>query len=200
MSSHLLRPPAPADLDVLPVVLIRHPLDRAFSVYSQLRRNTLGVLLSEEVAQRTSFSQFVLWCLNNKSLGGMVIADYQVIHLSQASFRNGHIYNAVATERDLLHAIDYLSDGPCFGTDDRFDTVMTRLRWAAEEVGLPLSATTAAENATYGRSPDLAERLLVAQQQLGPMLYNRYMQENQLDYRLYDWVCTRQADLERCAL
>jgi hypothetical protein len=196
VSSHLLRPPAPADLNVLPVVLIRHPLDRAFSVYSQLRRSTSdGSIPSEAVAQETSFPQFVLWCLDHKSLGGMVIADYQSIHLSQASFRNGHIYDAVATEDDLQQAIDYLSHGPCFGTVDCFDVMLTRLRRAAEEVGLPLAPGTSAENATAGRSQDLEERLSIARQQLGPTLYSRYRKENELDYRLYEWACRYQADV-----
>jgi hypothetical protein len=188
VSSHLLRPPAPADLDVLPIVLIRHPLDRAFSVYSQLHRNTSGTFLSETVAWRSGFAEFVRWCLEHRSLGGMVIADYQVIHLSPASFRAKHIHEAVATADDLRRAIDYLSDGPCFGTVERIDAVMARLRLAAEKVDLPLSITSVAENVTLGRPRDLAERVSIAQRQLGPDLYERYRQANRHDYRLYEWA------------
>lgn len=188
VSSHLLRPPGPAELNVLPVVLIRHPLDRAFSVYSQLRRNTAGVLRNEVVAQQTSFSQFVLWCMSNQSDGGMVIANYQVIHLSPASFRGGHIYNATAIKDDLQAAISYLSDGTCFGTVDRFDTAMARLRLAAEAVNLDIPAAIVAENMTVGRPDHLQERLVVAREQLGHGLYERFRRENELDYRLYEWA------------
>ncbi|MGH2853705.1 MAG: hypothetical protein ACRDLF_05890 [Solirubrobacteraceae bacterium] len=172
---------------MLPVILIRHPLDRAFSVYCHLRRDSDG-LHTGAVAQQASFSQFVLWCLNNKQLGGMVIANYQVIHLSEASFRNGHIYQAVATEDDLLHAIHYLSDATCFGTVDHFDAAMEKLRQAVAAFDLIIPAATVAENATPGRPEGLDERLYIAKQLLGPALYHRYLNENELDYRLYEWA------------
>ena len=126
VSSRLLRPPAPPELNVLSIVLVRHPLDRAYSVYSQLRRNG-GVMPSEQAARRSSFAGFVRWCLDYKSLGGMVIADYQVIHLSEASLRNGHIYNAVATESDLRQAMTYLSNDAIFGPVEQLDAVMGTL-------------------------------------------------------------------------
>jgi hypothetical protein len=194
VSSHLLRPPAPSDLCVLPVVLIRHPLDRAFSVYSQLRRNR-GALLSEKVARQSCFADFVTWCLNNKSLGGLVIAEYQVIHLSQASFRGGHIYDAVALESDLQDAVDYLANNACFGSVERFESVMVRLRQAAEKVGLHLSIAKVAENKTRGRPEALEERLSIARQQLGRALCDRYMRENELDMSLYDWVSSHRKDI-----
>ena len=187
VSSHLLRPPSPPSVRVLPVVLIRHPLDRAFSVYSYLRRHPDGAATGT-VAQQTSFPQFVLWCLNNKTLGGMVIANYQVIHLSPASFRHAHIYHAVATENDLQHAIHYLSDTACFGTVDLFDATVDRLRQAAAAFDLDIPTLIAAENVTPDRSDDLNERLHTARRQLGPHLYRRYMNENELDYRLYKWA------------
>lgn len=194
VSSHLLRPPAPTGLSVLPLVLLRHPLDRAYSVYSHERRSPEGDVESGAVARRASFRQFVLWCLDHKASGGMVIADYQVIHLSQASFRNGHIYNAVATEEDLTQAIDYLGGGACFGTVDRFDAAMARLRRAAGEIGLPIAAVTALENTTDGRPRGLAERLSLAREELGPALCGRFMRENELDFRLYEWACLHHSE------
>jgi hypothetical protein len=187
VSSHLLRPPSPPDLHVLPVILIRHPLDRAFSVYSHFRRSQ-DDLHAEVVAQQASFSQFVLWCLNNKTLGGMVIANYQTIHLSEASFRNGHIYQAVANEDDLQHALRYLSDAACFGTVDCFDAAMSKLRQAAAAINLAIPAAAVAENSTPGRPEDLDERLCIAERLLGPTLHHRYMHENELDRRLFEWA------------
>jgi hypothetical protein len=187
VSSHLLRPPAPSSVRVLPVVLIRHPLDRAFSVYSYLRRHPDGATTGT-VAQKTSFPQFVLWCLDNKTLGGMVIANYQVIHLSPASFRNGHIYLAVATEKDLQHTIHYLVDAACFGTVDLFETAMSNLRKRAAALHLHIPTSVITENATPGRLEDLDERLQVAKGLLGPNLNQRYIDENELDYHLYKWA------------
>jgi hypothetical protein len=180
---------------VLPVVLIRHPLDRAFSVYSHLRRSPNYGQRSGSVAQATSFPRFVEWCLENRSLGGVVIADYQVIHLSPASFRGGHIFEAVATERDLEHAIDYLSGGPCCGTVDRFGAAMVGLRRAARDMGLSIPSGTVVENKTAGRPYGLDERLSLARNELGPELSSRFLRENELDYRLYEWASARQLEV-----
>jgi hypothetical protein len=190
VSSHLLRPPAPAGIEVLPLVLVRHPLDRAVSVYSQLRRGPSKGLESETVARQSTFAQFVLWCLGHKSDGGMVIADYQVVHLSPASFRNAHIYEAVATEDDLRHAISYLSAGACFGTVDQFDSMIVRLRRAASDVGFEMLCEEAevSENVTVGRPGALEERITIAEAQLGQVLLRRFTEGNELDYRLYEWA------------
>ena len=188
VSSHLLRPPAPADLVLLPVVLLRDPLDRAYSVYRHHRRRTDGELWCDTVARRSSFRQFVRSCLDHKALGGMVIADYQVIHLSPASFRNGHVYRAIATEDDLRHAIAYLERGPCFGTVDRFDAAVASLCEMAGALDLTVQPLSVAENVTPGRPSDLDARVSIARRALGPSLYRRFRRENGLDYRLYEWA------------
>lgn len=190
ISSHLLRPPAPAELDALPIVLIRHPLDRAFSVYSHERRGPAHDLHSTRTAQRTDFREFVRWCLDQKALGGMVIANYQVIHLSPASFRCAHIYDALASDDDLQDAIDFLSDRACFGTVDRFDGAVARLRQMAASIGLPIRDASATENMTHGRPSELDARVAIAREQLGHDLYRRFRQENDLDYRLFEWART----------
>ncbi|HEY2141446.1 MAG TPA: hypothetical protein VGG98_05245 [Solirubrobacteraceae bacterium] len=123
----------------------------------------------------------------------MVICDYQVIHLSEASFRNGHIYNATATEEDFDEAIDYLSGISCLGTVDRFDEVSQRLRTVALEHGLSIASTTAVENVTEGRPQALEQRLALAIAQLGNDLHRRFSTENALDYRLYDWACRQRS-------
>jgi hypothetical protein len=188
VSSHVLRPPAPDGLRVLPVVLIREPLDRAFSVYSHHRRRDTNELAADIIAGQASFPEFVRWSLTHKSSGGMVIANYQVIHLSPASFRVRHIYEAVATKEDLRHAIAYLSGGVCFGTVDRFAIVTSKLRAMAGELNLEIPRMTANENVTGGRSNELPERLSIARAQLGHELYCRFRRENDLDYALYDWA------------
>jgi hypothetical protein len=188
VSSHLLRPPAPHDLQVLPVVLIRHPIDRALSVYSQLRRSPAQGQPSGLVAQRSDFREFVRWCLDNKNSGGMVIANYQVIHLSPASFRAGHIFDAVAEPRDLRDAICFLSKGACYGVVDRFDAAADRLRSAASAIGLHIPAMKPRENATSDRPASLGARIEVARGLLEDELSVRLERENELDRRLYEWA------------
>ena len=127
VSSHLLRPPAPPDVRVFPVVLIRHPLDRAFSVYNHLRRHHDGASTGT-VAQRASF-----FAVRPLVPGRTRQAGHSNSRLSgHPSFtglfpKRTHISSGRHRERSL-HAIHYLSDGACFGTVDLFDAAMDRLR------------------------------------------------------------------------
>ena len=114
VSSHLARPPLPQGFSVLPIVFLRHPLDRAASVHSHERRAPATVK-SGEIAKTRDFRGYVQWCLNEyegRDKGGTVIRNYQVTHLSDASFRNSHIHKAEAERHDLRQAIQFLSALP----------------------------------------------------------------------------------------
>src|SRR5690242_16822953 len=103
LSSHLARPPLPRNVNAFPIIFIRHPIDRAASVYIHERRATTNIK-SSEIAKLRDFSGYVRWCLDSadgREQGGIVIRNYQVVHLSSASFRTNHIYHAKADESDL---------------------------------------------------------------------------------------------------
>src|SRR5207249_3323610 len=102
VSSHQARPPLPARFDVVPIVFIRHPLDRIESVYEFVRRDTGQP--QHKLLSMLSLSGFVSWVLDNGQ-GAVVVRDYQTIHLSGASFRHPHLYEAQANEDDLKEAI-----------------------------------------------------------------------------------------------
>lgn len=189
VSSHVLRPPAPEGLDVFPIALVRHPLDRAYSVYSHSRRGepTYDTSL---VARETDFAGFVQWCVDCPSNGGVVLANYQVIHFSSASFRFPHIFQAVASNADLDEAINFFRSLPCVGVVDRFQDYFVRLRselsrWA----GQPLDGQTPRENTSPERPQlDLTAAVSSAERELGPKLLEKFRAANELDYQLYSVV------------
>jgi len=187
VSSHLLRPPAPQGLRTLPFVLIRQPLDRAYSVYCHHRRES-GTFPSIAAARRMGFRDFVAWCLDHPVEGGVVMTNYQVIHLSEASFRNGGILRATAKEDDLHAATQYLAAAACFGVVDQFPQAMDRFCAAAAAIGLPLIRSTPHENVTAGRPDSLQRRIGLAEAELGTALCERFKRENELDQRLYAWA------------
>jgi hypothetical protein len=84
VSSHTLRPPGPLGFEVFPIALVRHPLDRAYSVYSHSRRAAF-TYESAAAACGHDFAGFVRWCLDHPDRSGVVIVNYQVIHFSPAS-------------------------------------------------------------------------------------------------------------------
>jgi hypothetical protein len=186
VSSHLLRPPPCPEKTQIPLVFLRDPLDRAYSVYSQERRLDTNVL-SSVIAMRSSFVEYVDWCLNNLSKGGMVIANYQVIHLSPASFRWPSIYDARATERDLAAAINLLSGFPVAGLVEEFVESMERFREACLERGIELRTFPVRANRSSERSGSLHERRLELMDMMPRKLLRAFREANALDERLYQW-------------
>lgn len=185
ISSHTLRPPTPFGFDVFPIVCIRHPLDRAYSAYAHEARCVPNTR-SCEVARATNFAGYVEWCLDHPEKGGVVILNYQVIHLSRASFRHGHVYLAQPTAGDLEEAERFLAGLPFVGVVDRLDAQWAELRrsieiWGGWRVDGPAPRT----NVTPGRPSSMAERLELARYELGEALLNRFLKANALDFELY---------------
>ena len=101
VSSHLARPPLPFS-GCRPIVFLRHPLLRARSVYEFTRRDLKQH--GSQISRNGEFSRYVRWALDaGREEGGVVIRDYQVVHLSGASLRTD-ILRAKALIQDLREA------------------------------------------------------------------------------------------------
>ena len=186
ISCHTLSPPAPMGWDVFPIVLLRHPLDRALSVYLHERRCAPNTL-SCHVARARDFGAYVRWCLDYPSAGGIVICNYQTLHLAAAAWR-GHVYNARAGDAERDEALRRLSTLPAPGVVDRFDRFTERLaaelaRWRDQPIDLPRSAW---ENRSGERTDALEARLRDLEGQLEKTLLQRFNDANTHDYALYE--------------
>ena len=91
ISSHKARP-FPAVKGFFPILFLRHPIDRARSMYRFARRNPAQA--DHAVARDGSFKDYVNYW---SDLSSSVLRNYQVAHLSQASFRVPDLWRAVAT-------------------------------------------------------------------------------------------------------
>jgi hypothetical protein len=101
-------------VQAIPIIFQRHPIDRASSVY-QFGPGGNARAKNSEIAQRGDFRKYVAWCLEDwqgRRQGGVVIRNYQVMHLSDASFRDGYIYRAETKEQDLVEALFFLVLSP----------------------------------------------------------------------------------------
>lgn len=181
ISSHLARPPLPHS-NCLPVVFLRHPLLRAYSVYQYTRKNSDQPFSS--VAQNLTFSSYIEWALR-KEIGSIVIRDYQVVHLSDASWRNGNILQAEAINSDLQQACQLLSDWGIVGIVEDFSRSVASLQARYGEFLPGLDLNPVWDNATTmdDASPD--ERVDSLHSELGDDLYHEFMKINRLDLALY---------------
>jgi hypothetical protein len=187
VSSHLVRPPAPMGFDVYPIVIVRDPLDRSYSCYSFERRAPSNSK-SGEVAKAHDYPGYVRWCLDHPELGGMVIMNYQTIHLSAASLR-GPIYSARAEEEDFNEAVALLNSLPLPCAMEFISDFWLRLgsslsAWSGEfvDIGPEVRANTSPERAPKG----LSETRALLEASLGSELAARLADANRFDQALYE--------------
>jgi hypothetical protein len=181
ISSHLARPPIP-HAGCLPVVFVRHPLLRAYSVYNFTRADSSQPY--SDVALGLGFPEYIAWALR-KAPGSIVIRDYQVVHLSDASWRADHILNAKAEPADLEHACKLLSTWGVVGVVEQF-ALSAQVFQHIYEPRLPgLSLLSRRENATSAASSSPSAQLERLAHLLGDTLYADFMGANELDLALH---------------
>jgi len=179
-SSHQIRFPIPdnSDFSLLPFVLLRHPIDRAFSMYifDKKRKNLKNQIMIEK-AHNLTIKEYFKWNIENKKHRGM--KNFQVRCLS------GKAKNLETYRDDLQLAIELLNDCTVIGTVDRFDETMT----LAEETLRPffenIDCTYVIKNVNEERKRNLDERLEQARIQIGDSLMNQLEEVNRMDLELY---------------
>jgi Sulfotransferase family len=184
ISSHLARPPLPHE-NCLPIVFIRHPLLRAYSVYKFTRSDSTQPFA--DAAQSRGFSEYVEWGLS-KAPGSIVIRDYQVVHLSEASWRGGNILKTVANKSDLDEACAMLSGWGMAGVVEQFQLSVQIYQAMYSPLVPDLKLGPRWENATCQQDIPLQERVEGLREILGETLYGDFMDVNQLDLALHTHV------------
>lgn len=181
VSSHLARPPLPTP-GSFGIAFLRDPILRAKSVYNFVRRSP------DQDGHRYSlngFAEYIRWALNSSN-GGVVIRNYQVIHLSSASFR-GPIHSAVARDCDLVEAKATIDALGGVGIVERFNESMAlyarRYSSLFPECDFrPAWKNRSSEEGGLSQSRDRIER------ELGAELYKALLANNTLDQAAYSYA------------
>jgi len=182
VSSHQARPPLPAGFDVVPIVFIRHPLDRVESVYEFVRRDPSQP--SHELLSRLSLPEYVAWVLQ-EGPGSVVVRNYQTIHLSKASFRTPHIYNAKADDNDFNEAIAFLESIPVVSIVEQFADSIALLSKQISERILPVHWAECRANVSASRTGNLNERLEKLRGCLTGSQWDMLIEANRFDLELH---------------
>jgi hypothetical protein len=164
------------------VAFVRHPLLRAHSVYqfTRLDRNQPF----SDVARHADFAAYLRWVLRGEP-GSVVVRNYQVVHLSDASWRTDHILKAKATDADLRQACALLSDWGVAGVVEAFD-LSVRVMQAAYGPKIPgLKLTACWENATCQDETPWQHQVAILKASIGDELFEAFMQANALDLTLH---------------
>jgi len=184
VSSHLARPPLPW-CECLPIVFLRHPVLRARSVFEFMRRDPSQPFA--RIAKNNSFPGFVQWALGG-GRGGIVVHNYQVVHLSDASFREGHILDSKATHRDLKQACDLISEWGIVGIVESFAQSVSIFQEACKAKIPGIQLRPVWHNRTAFDSLSLDIRLKGIESEIGSSLFDDLQEHNSLDLALYDFA------------
>lgn len=181
VSSHLARPPLPWD-SCLPVVFLRHPLLRALSVYEFTRKDPSQPYA--DVARDAGFADYIRWALRNER-GSIVIRNYQVAHLSDASWRCQNILDAETNRDDLEQARNLLTTWGIAGIVESYALSASLYQKRYGPLLPELAFRNLRENSTSTISGILEDQIERIRLMLGPTLYDDFMAINALDLDLY---------------
>lgn len=196
VSSHQARLPLPrhADFTFIPILFLRHPLDRFASVYEFERRQSPdSTSPSVKIAQNGGLREFAEWAVSRDATA--VCRNFQVIHLAGIQ---GDMRHARATHEDYLRALSALAALPFFGLVEAFDESLAGLRELLRPSIGELESQFNIQNSSPGRSGRLQDRIQHIKTELGASLYRDLMEVNALDMLLYETARRRfQTTIER---
>ncbi|BCF98052.1 hypothetical protein PPGU19_026210 [Paraburkholderia sp. PGU19] len=192
VSSHHARPPLPQhpDIQFLPVLFLRHPIDRFASVYEFERRQPADSLSpSVAIAREGGLAEFAKWGVGQEA--NAVCRNFQVAHLANAQH---DMRTARATSEDYMSALRHLESLSFFGIVESFQESIEAMQALFRPHFGDINLTHSSENVTPGRHATLVERLAHIRSELGEPLYRSLVELNSLDMLLYDEARKRFAD------
>ena len=181
VSSHLARPPLPWD-GCLPVVFLRHPLLRARSVYEYTRRDATRPF--SDIARENGFAGYIRWALGHER-GSIVIRNYQVVHLSRASWRCKDILDTEAGPTDLEEAKALLTGWGVAGIVEAYALSIKTFQALYGSFLPGLEFKDVRINATSSEHGSIQEQIEQSRDLLGRALCDDFMDVNALDMALY---------------
>lgn len=184
LSSHtaLLPPPAIPDVSILPILFVRHPIDRLRSAYAFQRQqqvDTRGATLAKE----TDFGGYLRALLPQPRSGQA--RNFQASRLAHCEPPRA------GSERErALRALERL---PFVGLVEAYEKSLSRLAEMIRTHFPDFRVVTAWKNATSDRQSTLEQRLAATRNELGSALFEEICAANAVDLEIYEIVRARYA-------
>ncbi len=184
ISSHHAVLPLPEipGVTLLPALFLRHPLDRARSVYDFERRQGIEagpVSKGAEQAAKMSFAEYLRWRLDATVNG--VVANFQTVRLIHNPKFNRH----KLTEDDFQLAWRRLRELPFVGLVEDFDSSVYRFSILAKSKYIDFASEYVSHNQSQ-REYSLSSRLKKMRLDLGELMWDELIERNEMDIRIYE--------------
>ena len=173
-TSHHFRLPVDEIPNILPLWMIRHPLDRIPSIFEQERRS------STTAHDDAAFSSLSVWLEEAIVERPSLVCDAQVLF-----FANGGI-PAITTELHLQQAMLALHQAPFCGVVSEFDASMVVLEVLLQPWWPDFSAEYLPQNQSL-RDPKIEDRLDLFSAVLSPAVLKAALISNKYDIALFEY-------------
>ena len=185
-SSHTATMPVPSveGVDILPIVMLRHPVDRIRSVYEfERRQNVDGI--GPNTAKGMTMEAFVAWRLDRFSqMRDRSFVNFQVERMALGGKEGTELDRAMATIAGL----------PFVGVVEIFDQSLERLEGHIRELFPKVRLKAYRQNTSAPAKASLDERLGLFRDQIGVDLYDRLTDANEDDMVLWNSARDRYQD------
>ena len=177
-SSHTALFPIPIldSISIIPIVFLRHPIDRLWSVYKFERKHKKILNPSIRLAKKYDFAGYI---------------NHQLNHLKDRSCRNFQTYrfsllNAQKNSTELEKALCGLNSLPLVGIVDNFDLSMKLFGDMIIKYFPSFQVKPTHKNITSHRNLSLEEKLDQIKSSLDSTTYERLLESNDDDLKLYN--------------
>jgi len=181
-SSHQIRFPISNDDEFLflPMIFVRHPIDRAFSIYifNHRRKDIRSIGIAK--AKTMTLPQYIRWNLGLKKT--KIMKNFQTYFLA-----NVH-ENFEVTLEDLKVAEQTIQSCYILGIVDRLDESLVLAEDKLRKYFMNIDMSYIKRNVSTKRKDDLAERLKDGRKEMGDELMNELFANNKFDSSLYKFA------------
>ena len=182
-SSHTAMFPLPkiADISLIPIVFLRHPIDRLWSVYKFERKHKKILNESIRLAQKYNFAGYLNYLLDQPQ--NRSCRNFQTYRFSWL--------NSNQNLTELERALKGLTQIPIVGIVEKFDLSMKLYQNAIAQHYPSFKFEPVHKNVTSQRNLTLTEKLELIPSELDSATYNRLLDANQDDLQLYKAAKTK---------
>jgi len=180
-SSHQIRFPLPqnSELEFLPIVFLRNPIDRAFSIYYFKKKQTDDSIGSVS-ARSMNLSNFIEWNLSKEKY--LPMKNFQVFFLSRQD--NSSEINL----DDLVIAKNRLKDCKIIGVVERLDESLVVAEEGLRSYFEKIDLSYIKQNVSPERFGNLEERLEQGRSDIENKLMDELIQKNKIDSLLHEFA------------
>ncbi len=177
----------PDHMQVFPIFFLRHPIDRAHSVYNYEKLQTGSTSHGSRMAKQLDFDGYVQWRLTPE--GGAVIRNFQARCVSGR--RNPERARTMNDQQMQESSLQKIAAMEFFGIVERFDESITLMQRYLEGFRSGMNYQYERVNSSVVRARTIEERLALIHSQLSADTYDLLIRHNQIDLAIYEAAVKR---------